>query len=572
MLIYLKVQNFALVNQLELDFDSGMSVISGETGAGKSIILDALGLCLGDRADVGFIGSHAEKAEIHATFELGPRQVSGKKQQKSENDQVIDWLQKRDLLTDDAECILRRVIGKDGRSRGFINGAPSTVADMKALGEMLIDIHSQHEHQSLLKKDTHRRLLDDFGNLTTQAQSVTSLARQYQITFEKLKEITSASEERAAQFQLLSYQVLELNELAIEADEHVLLEQEQKRLNSAETILTNCHSAAEICSGSNDNGGNIRDQLAHAIALLSRADLPDLQPIIELFSSGQIQLEEAIADLARFTETFEADPARLQVVEARLSEIYETARKHRIQPVEIPDFHQRIAAELDAISHSEADISALTASLAEQKSAYDKEALKLSKSRTQAARALETAVDKQLAKLGMNGATFKIDLKLRDTATPSVRGLEEIEFLISTNPGQPPRSLNKVASGGELSRISLAIQVVTADTSQVPTLIFDEVDVGIGGAVAEVVGSLLRQLGKKAQIVCVTHLPQVASQGHHHYLVAKAGTKKQVTTDIVALNKTSRIEEIARMLGGIDLTQQSMAHAKEMFELAQIEN
>ena len=358
MLIYLKVQNFALVNQLELEFDSGMSVISGETGAGKSIILDALGLCLGDRADVGFIGSRTDKAEIHATFELGTHSIGSKKAKSSQNDQAIAWLKERDLLTDDAECILRRVISKDGRSRGFINGAPSTIGDMKALGEMLIDIHSQHEHQSLLKKDTHRRLLDDFGNLSDKAQDVSELARQYHITLDTLEKITSASEERAAQFQLLSYQVGELDELAIEANEHVLLEQEQKQLNGAETILTNCHTAVEICSGGNSNGdGNIRDQLAHAIALLSRIDVPDLKPIIELFSSGQIQLEEAIADLERFAETFEADPARLQIVEARLSAIYETARKHRIQPAEIPEFHEKITTELDAISHSEEDIS-----------------------------------------------------------------------------------------------------------------------------------------------------------------------------------------------------------------------
>jgi len=570
MLIYLKVQNFALVDQLELEFDSGMSVISGETGAGKSIILDALGLCLGDRADVGFIGTRADKAEIHATFELGTQSSNAKQKKTSENGPAIAWLKERDLLTDDAECILRRVISKDGRSRGFINGAPSTVGDMKALGEMLIDIHSQHEHQSLLKKDTHRRLLDDYGNLSTAAQEVTRLSRDYHVTSEKLEQITAASEERAAQFQLLSYQVGELDELAIEANEHVLLEQEQKQLNSAETILTNCHTAVEICSGGSGEGsGNIRDQLAHAIALLSRVDVPDLQPIIELFTSGQIQLEEAIVDLERFTETFEADPARLQVVEERLSAIYETARKHRIQPSEIPEFHEKIAADLEAISHSEEDISTLTATLARQKAAYDKKASALSKSRIKAAKKLESSVGKQLSRLGMTGANFKIELKPIDAETPTVRGLEEIEFLISTNPGQTPRSLNKIASGGELSRISLAIQVVTADTSRVPTLIFDEVDVGIGGAVAEVVGSLLRELGQKAQIVCVTHLPQVASQGHHHYLVAKAGTKKQVTTDIVTLDETSRIEEIARMLGGIDLTKQSLAHAKEMFELAQ---
>ena len=572
MLIYLKVQNFALVDQLELEFDSGMSVISGETGAGKSIILDALGLCLGDRADVGFIGAGADKAEIHATFELSPRPAKGKRKKARENARAISWLQERDLLHDDAECILRRVISKDGRSRGFINGAPSTVSDMKVLGEMLIDIHSQHEHQSLLKKDTHRRLLDEYGNLSNAALEVTHLYQDYHSTLTKLEQITSESEERAAQFQLLSYQVSELDELAIEADEHTALEREQKQLTGAESILNNCHAAVELCSGVNAGENNgIRDQLAHTIALLSRIDIPALQPVIELFTSGQIQLDEAITDLERFAETFEADPARLQIVEDRLSAIYETARKHRIQPSEIPDFHNRIATELEAISLSEEDIPTLTAALAKHTAAYAKKASSLSKSRTKAASKLETSVGKQLTKLGMTGARFAIDLRPVDKSVPSARGFEEIEFLISTNPGQSPRSLNKIASGGELSRISLAIQVVTADTSQVPTLIFDEVDVGIGGAVAEVVGSLLRELGQKAQIICVTHLPQVASQSHHHYLVAKSGSKKKVTTDITALDETARIEEIARMLGGIDRTKQSIAHAKEMFELAQTE-
>jgi len=566
MLTYLKVQNFALVDQLELEFEAGMSVISGETGAGKSIILDALGLCLGDRADIGFIGPGADKAEIHATFELRSHtEANG-----NENEPAIAWLRERELLTGDDECILRRVVSKDGRSRGFINGVPSTVTDMKSLGEMLIDIHSQHEHQSLLKKDTHRRLLDEFGELSKTASDVTRLFQDYHGTLNQLDKITVESEERAAQFQLLSYQVRELDELAIEIDEHTTLEQEQKQLTGAESILTNCHTAVELCSGGDSgNSTNIRDQLTHVIALLNRIDLPILAPIVELFDSGQIQLDEAIADLERFVETFEADPERLQVVEARLSAIYETARKHKIQASEIPDFHARIAAELDAISHSEEDVAVLTSTLAGQKESYYKKATSLSKARAKSARKLETLVGKQLTRLGMTGAVFKIELTPLDTTTPTARGQEDIEFLISTNPGQAPRSLNKIASGGELSRISLAIQVVTADTSRVPTLIFDEVDVGIGGAIAEVVGSLLRELGRKAQIVCVTHLPQVASQGQHHFLVAKSGSKAKVMTDIVVLDKMARIEEIARMLGGIDLTKQSMAHAKEMFELAQ---
>ncbi len=556
MLSQLSVQNFALVDQLELEFLGRMTVVTGETGTGKSIMLDALGLALGDRSETGYIGNHAEKAEIHAGFDL------------SDNQNAINWLTERELATNQPECILRRVIGKDGRSRGYINGAPSTVNDMKVLGEMLIDIHSQHEHQSLLRRDTQRRLLDEFAGAIETANSVAGLFHEYKRTTTRLYELTDSNEAQTARLQLLSYQAEELKQLKIEPREHESLEVEQKKLANAESILIHCNDAIEMCL-TNDQGSAI-ELLSKTVQRLESIDIKDIHPIAEMLGSARIQVEEAIHDLESYTSDFEIDPVRLGEVEDRLTTIYDLCRKHRVEPNEIQQLEQQINAELESLNNIDNDIAELEHAAAKIEEAYSKEARKLSSIRKQAADKLRAKVSKQLADLGMPGATFLVELTSSDNCQPSVRGAEEIEFLISTNPGQEPRALNKIASGGELSRISLAIQVVTADTSQVPTLIFDEVDVGIGGAVAEVVGSLLRKLGHKAQIICVTHLPQVAAQGHQHLRVVKLSDKQQNRTEIEQLNTTEKVEEIARMLGGIEMTDQSMAHAEEMFNTAQI--
>jgi DNA repair protein RecN (Recombination protein N) len=562
MLTHLTVQNFALVDHLELEFESGMTVVTGETGAGKSIILDALGLTLGDRADTGLIADAANRAEIHATFDI------------SDNLPAKHWLAAHELPIDNAgECILRRTLSADGRSRGFINGSPSTVADLKTLGEMLIDIHSQHEHQSLLKKDNHRRMLDEFGDVLPLASQVHELWEQFNKARKRLESLRANNAEQTARVQLLAYQAEELEQLAIEADEHISLEQEQQQLSHVDEILRNCDAALQACELNEE--GNILSQLSQALHLLQAIELDALAPVTELFISSKIQLEEAVSDLQRFADTIEADPKRLLEVEARLTSIYDIARKHRIKPGDIQAFTLDIQAEIKSLDNVDAEIDSLTASTQTLSSSYRDVATRLSHARIKAATTLECQVNEQLVKLGMHGAIFKANLTPIETSLIAPGGLEEVEFLISTNPGQAPRSLNKIASGGELSRISLAIQVVTADTSKVPSLVFDEVDVGIGGAVAEVVGSLLRNLGGKAQIVCVTHLPQVAAQGHQHYLVTKstgAGKGKNQTkarTEIATLGAEGKIEEIARMLGGVELTQQSLDHAKAMYNNAQ---
>lgn len=555
MLTHLTVSDIALVDHLELDLAGGMTVISGETGAGKSIMLDALGLALGDRAETGMIAPKAEKSEIVATFDIDG------------NDAALAFLAERELDAGDNECILRRVIGKDGRSRGFINGIPSTVADMKSLGNLLIDIHSQHEHQSLLRRETHRRLLDEYGDHLRQAGELADVADAIRETRATLAGLTRSNEEQASRLQLLTYQSQELEALDARVGEATLLEQEQKMLSGAEAIIGRCSEAAAILGESDE--GNASELLNRAITLLSSIDVAAAGAIVELLEASLIQLDEAARDLSRFVERIEVDPARLREVEARLTALYDMSRKHHVEPDELPELSQRIAAEISRLGNIDEEVAVLRGSIETLEADYRKRAEALDKARRKTAKRLESAVTSKLEGLGMKGAALRIAFTPRESSSPSPLGISEIEFLIAANPGVPARPLAKVASGGELSRLSLAIQVVTADTSRVPTLVFDEVDVGIGGGTAEVVGTLLRHLGTRAQIICVTHLPQVAAQGHTHFSVQKTTSGKTSRTTIEALDEKQRIREIARMLGGIEVTDQSLAHAREMFERAQ---
>jgi len=569
MLIHLTISNFALVRHLDLAFRGSMTVVTGETGAGKSIMLDALALTLGDRADANLIAPGENKAEIHSSFDL------------SGIDEAISWLIERSLLDspeptpeatpekvereDERVVILRRVISKDGRSRGFINGVPSTMSDMRTLGNMLIDIHSQHEHQSLLKKDHHRRLLDEYGNLGEMSVKVENVFTSHRHCEVALRKILEDSQEQSSRLQLLTYQANELNELDLQPGELEKLEVEQKQLANAEATIEYCQEAIALCSSDTDTMASI----SRAIGLIKGIEDPQLQPVVELLSSGLIQIEEAARDLQVYAQKQEIDPSRLGIVEKRLDSIYEIARKHHIQADQIANFTMQLCNELAAIQHVDKDIDQLNQDLENYHKQYQKVATKLGKARRKAAASLEKGVSTKLTDLGMAGAVFKVSLTAFPANELSANGLEDIEFKISTNPGQQAGSLNKIASGGELSRISLAIQVVTANTSKTPTLVFDEVDVGIGGATAEVVGNLLRGLGDQAQIICVTHLPQVAAQGHHHLQVVKSGNSKGTSVEVRELNDADKVAEIARMLGGIEMTDQSLAHAREMFASSQ---
>jgi len=555
MLTHLTISNFALVQQLDLSFDHGMSVVTGETGAGKSIMLDALGLTLGDRADTKLLGLRGDKAEILSSFD-----VSG-------SGTAIDWLKDRELASEDSIVIMRRTVNRDGRSRGFINGIPATLADMKELGNLLIDIHSQHEHQSLLKKDTHRRLLDEYGHLLKDAIKVRELFDDYKACKDKLEKLLADNEEQSARFQLLTYQSAELLELNLQTGETENLELEQKRLANAEGILQQCQQVITLCDA--DDGNSAMTTLTKAVSILDKVEDKQIRPIFELLSSGLIQIEEATSDLEQYVQNYEIDPGKLTEVEERLGKVYEIARKHRANPDEIPTLAESIRAELDDIGNMDIRADELTSKLDSQKKEYQKLATRLARARKKTAITLGAEVTAKLSELGMTGASFDIELTPIPQGTLAGNGLEDIEFLISTNVGHPSGPLNKIASGGELSRISLAIQVATANTSNVPTLVFDEVDVGIGGATAEVVGSLLRKLGEQAQIICVTHLPQVASQGNQHLKVIKEGKDLEVSTKVITLTEAERVEEIARMLGGISVTDESLAHAEEMFTTAQ---
>nr|WP_319526850.1 DNA repair protein RecN [Pseudomonas laurentiana] len=551
MLVHLSVHNYAIVEHLDLELSRGMSVITGETGAGKSIMLDALGLTLGDRADSGVVRPGADKADILATFDL------------IDIPEARAWLAERDLDSD-GPCILRRVITAEGRTRGYINGSPCPLSDLKALGELLIDIHSQHEHQSLLKTDTHRRLLDEYAGATDLARQVQLAAQRWRQTRQELERLSNSSEEQQARHQLLSYQLEELDNLGLGEDELEQLEQEHKNLTNAEALFGICRQVIDHCSES--DSGNVLSALTVSLNRLTAVhNAPKaLGEAANLIASAQIQVEEAVGELNRFLDNFDADPARLQQLEERLDTIYTLARKHRVHPTELTQLQCKLTSELGTLDASDEAIERLSEELAAYARHYQEKACELSTLRRAAADSLASAVEQEIQRLGMPGGRFNIALQTNSGDELLPHGLEQVELLVSANPGQPLKALAKVASGGELSRISLAIQVITAQTSRIPTLVFDEVDVGIGGPTAEIVGQLLRRLGERGQVLTVTHLPQVAAQGHHHLFVHKVRNSDATHTAVASLSKRERVEEVARMLGGIDLTKESLAHARKM--------
>lgn len=548
MLTDLNIHNYAIADLIELELGGGMTAITGETGAGKSITLDALGLALGDRADSTSVGSNGEKAEITASFDI------------SNNAQAQYWLSERELDNDN-DCFLRRVVKRDGKSKAYINNRPATVQDMRQLGELLINIHGQHEHQALLKRETQRQIIDDYANSQSLVSKVRQAFEHWNNTKNKLGNLRNTSSENAAKVEFLRYQIQELEQLAVEEDELEKLEEEQKTLANAETIIVSCQQALTLCD--NDDTGT-ETNLAQVIHLLDQ--LPQgnaaITESLELFNSALIQLQEGSSALNNYIDSFEADPARLSLVEDRLSAIYELARKHRIDTNQVPQLLSDLNTELDGLDCSDEKLAELENIELQQLNELLTLCSQLTKKRKNAASKLQKAVGKQLQALRM--ANCSIEFALTELEQPNQYGKESIELLITTNPAQAPQALGKIASGGELSRIGLAIQVITAQTTATPTLIFDEVDSGIGGAVAEVVGKLLRELGKKTQVMCVTHLPQVACQANQHFIVDKTVSKKQVQTNLQQLSEAQRLEEVARMLGGVEITQQTRAHAKEL--------
>jgi len=548
MLTHISICNYTIVSTLEIEFTGGMTVITGETGAGKSIMLDALGLCLGDRADPKAVRQGCERAEIIAGFDI------------SAIPPALAWLQDRDLHTGD-ECLLRRVITTEGRSRAYINGSASTLPDCAELGEMLIDIHSQHAHQSLLRKPVQRHLLDAYAGHLPLTRQLEQTASDWLRCKRELELLTGARDEQTARGQLLAYQVQELDELGLQRGELARLEQEQKLLANAEQILQGAHQALELCE-TQESGTRQALQIISGDTHVTEA----AANARDLLDCAAIQLSEARGEIQHYIDSVEIDPQRLDEVQRRLESIYDVARKHRVLPEEVDTLHQGLREELQGLADGGQRIGQLELDMSSLAGDYTTGAAKLGKQRRSAAKKLVKNASTILATLAMDQCQLEVALSPRESADPHPHGGEDIEFLISTNPGTPTQALGRIASGGELSRISLAIQVVTASTGTVPSMVFDEVDVGIGGAVAEVVGKLLRTLSERAQVLCVTHLPQVAAQGHQHLQVTKVSDKTSVETSLSRLQDEGKVQEIARMLGGVKITEQTLAHAREMLE------
>lgn len=573
MLTHLSIKNYAIAAALEISFKPGMTAITGETGAGKSIILGALALALGDRADREVVRDGCERADISVEFDAS--KLSAARQ----------WLSDNALDSDQAPglCLLRRSVSSDGRSRAWVNNTPVTLQALTALGSLLMDIHSQHEHHSLLKKSTHQMLLDDFAGHQGQVKQLRSLAEQWRSFHQQLITLQHEASEQTAINELARYQLEELEELQLADDELQSLEQELDELSQADTRLGGIQSLLLLCREQDE--GNIRQQLQQALQLLrqlaqgnSRTDSGNspvgsrLASIEEMLNTALIQVEEAADEMNRLADRIEINPARLEQLNQRLNDIHQLARKHKLRPEELPALRIQLQAQLDSVQHNAGETQRLEQELTRLKADWTRVASDLSRSRQAAAERLSQSVNAQLQSLGMSEATLTVTLQTNDSEAPQAHGREQAEFLISTNRGQTARPLARIASGGELSRISLAIQVITAMTSQTPCLVFDEVDVGIGGSVARVVGQLLRQLGSRGQVLCVTHQPLVAGVAHHHLRVSKSSTADSAQSQLVELDAEERKQEIARMLGGEDgqgkISKESMAHAAELLASA----
>ncbi|MBU9468420.1 DNA repair protein RecN [Burkholderia multivorans] len=546
MLRHLSIRDFVIVAALDLEFDAGFTVFSGETGAGKSILIDALALALGERADASVVRTGCSRADITAEF--------------TPHDRVARWLDEHAFDAEDT-VMLRRVIDANGRSRAFINGTSATLAQLRELGEMLVDIHGQHAHQLLMRPDAQRELFDTHAGLVAEAANVARAWRVWRDATQAIDAAKAHERELQLEREKLAWQLAELDKLAPQPGEWEEVSAEHKRLSHSANLIEGVRGALDALSESDEA---MLTQLGAIVSKLrSLADYDAaLGDALASLEPAEIQLQEAVYSLSHYAQRLDLDPDRLAQVEMRLDALHSTARKFRLLPDTLHEEHAARRAQLAALDAA-ADLGALEAAQAKAWDAYLADAKRLSKARAQAAKALGTAVTAGMQELSMAGGSFEVALVPLADGGP--HGLEQIEFRVAGHAGVPLRPLAKVASGGELARISLALAVIASAASPTPTLIFDEVDTGIGGGVAEVVGRLLHQLGRDRQVLCVTHLPQVAARGDHHFQVAKGSDEHGGTVStVVALDKASRIEEVARMLGGLEITATTRKHAKEM--------
>lgn len=555
MLTHIHISNLAIVDEIDIELEPGMTTLTGETGAGKSILVDALGLVLGDRADSAVIRHGCERAEIAAGFDIaGNRSVSR-------------WLQERDMDAD-GECQLRRVINRSGRSRGYINGQAATMNLLRELGEQLVDIHGQHEHQSLLRTPVQRQLLDAFGGHHKALEQVAALSADWREARARLDTLVTNDTERDARLDLLRYQLQELDALGMTSADITSIDEEYARQANAGQLLSACQAGLQRLDA--DDGESANSLVNHTLDELRELSTFDsgLQETVALLTEAAINIQEGITTLRHYTDGLDLDPERLHWLEQRIGLLHDLARKHHCKPVELPDVERRLREELDSIEHADEHRADLETRVSELGSAWSGAAAELTRRRKKAARTFSKEITAAMQTLGMAGGIFEARVDQRKDAACSANGQDDIVFQVSANKGQPPQALAQVASGGELSRISLSIQVISAGSETIPTLIFDEVDSGIGGGVAEIVGRKLRALANGRQVLCVTHLPQVAALAHQQCQVIKSTTGETTRTRVSRLDSQERIDEIARMLGGVKITQQTRGHAEEMIKMA----
>lgn len=545
MLRTLSIRDFVIVDAIELEFSLGFSVFTGETGAGKSILIDALALALGGRGDASVVREGAAKADITAEF--------------SSSAELDAWLAENEFSNEDGGALLRRVIDNAGRSKAFINGIAATATQLRELGEKLVDIHGQHAHQSLLKTDAQRVLLDNQAGLQDEVKAVANAYKAWRALARQREEFETNAKNVLLERERLEWQVGELEKLAVKPGEWTDISNEHSRLSHAASLIEGAQEALSLISEADTPMLSQLSSLNTRLGKLVDLDA-GLQPVLDALEPARIQLQEAVYALNDYLSRVELDPARLREVEVRLENIHTASRKFHVAADDLPQELETLSAQLKQLADA-SDLDALRAQEEKLKAVYTSAAQKLTKARSKAAKALGDAVTAAMQDLSMTGGKFAIALQ---PCEPASYGLEQIEFMVAGHAGTTPRPLAKVASGGELARIALAISVITSSATATPTLIFDEVDSGIGGGVAEVVGRLLRRLGQDRQVLCVTHLPQVASQANQHFQVSKQNSKGKTASSIAALDNNARVEEIARMLGGLEITATTRTHAREL--------
>ncbi|RUM90655.1 MAG: DNA repair protein RecN [Thiomicrospira sp.] len=552
MLQELSIQNLALIEKLQLNFDTGFTTLTGETGAGKSILLDALGLALGERADSSLVRHGTPKADITADFDI------------TNLPQVQAWLAENEL-DEDNECLLRRTLTSEGRSKAYINGLPASVSQLKMLSSLLIDIHGQHEHQSLMHTNKQLELLDAYAQHDALLNETEKTYQAWQNLNQEYQTLLNDQTDRQSKIELLSFQQQEFDKVQPQTDEFEALSEEQNSLSHANEIKQSVFTAYDILEGD----GGVTEKLSHAISELEKVSefSPQLSDVLQQLNSIQIECQEVADDIQSQNHQVELDPERLQVVDERLSELFGLAKKYQLDPENLINKHQEIQASLAGLMQSDESLEQLKQNIDQAWSEFNQAAEALTASRQKAASQLSQTVTETMQTLGMENGQFAIDVLASDKATRL--GLDSTQFKVTANKGQPLQPLAKVASGGELSRISLAIQVASAEVASLPSMIFDEVDVGIGGGIAEVVGQKMQQLGRHRQIFSITHLAQVAAYGDQQLNISKQTQNDQTTTQVIALQTEERVQELARMLGGMKITEQTLKHAEEMLQTAQ---